>query len=136
MCALHADRLGHGVRCIEDPALVAYLRERQIPLEVCPTSNIRLAVYPDYNAHPMRHLWDAGLLVTVNSDDPPMFGADLNHEFEVLIDHFGFDADELAEISLNGLRASLLPDRDRAQLEAEFCAQFSGLREELSGACP
>jgi adenosine deaminase len=55
---LHADRLGHGVRCVEDPALVEYLRERQVPLEVCPTSNICLGVYPDYAAHPLRRLWD------------------------------------------------------------------------------
>ncbi len=68
---LHADRLGHGVRCIEDGALVEHLRERQIPLEICPTSNIRLGVYPDYTAHPLRRLWDAGLLITVNSDDSP-----------------------------------------------------------------
>ncbi|RLC70626.1 MAG: adenosine deaminase, partial [Chloroflexi bacterium] len=84
---LHADRLGHGVRSVEDGALVEYLRERQTPLEVCPTSNVRLGVYPDYAAHPLRRLWDAGLLVTINSDDPPMFNADLNHEYEALVDH-------------------------------------------------
>ena len=125
---LHADRLGHGVRCVEDPALVEYLRERQIPLEVCPTSNVCLGVYPDYATHPLRRLWDAGLLVTVNSDDPALFGADLNREYEVLVDHFGFSADELEQVSLNGLHASLLPEPDQAQLEAEFRAQFAQLR--------
>jgi len=101
---LYADRLGHGVRCVEDPALVEYLRERQVPLEVCPTSNVCLGVYPDYATHPLRRLWDAGLLVTVNSDDPPMFGADLNHEY------------------------SFLPEPDKAQLEVEFRAQFAQSR--------
>jgi adenosine deaminase len=110
---------------------VTYLRDRQIPLEVCPTSNIRLGVYPDYPAHPLRRLWDQGLLVTVNSDDPPLFGADLNQEYAVLVDHFGFDADELERVSLNGLRASFLPAVDKAQLEAEFRAEFARLREEL-----
>ena len=127
---LHADRLGHGVRCIEDPALVAYLGEHQVPLEICPTSNIRLGVYPDYAAHPLRRLWDQELLVTVNSDDPPLFDADLNHEYAVLVDHFGFSADELEQISLNGLCASLLSEADKARLETEFRAEFARLRNQ------
>ncbi len=126
--SLHADRLGHGVRCEEDPALVEHLRERQVPLEICPTSNVCLGVYPDYSAHPLRRLWDAGLLITVGSDDPPMFSTDLNHEYEVLVDHFGFGADELEKISLNGLRASFLPQAEKARLEAEFRAEFDQLK--------
>ena len=126
---LHADRLGHGVRCIEDPALVAYLREHQVPLEVCPTSNIRLGVYPDYAAHPLRRLWDQGLLVTVNSDDPPLFGTDLNREYQVLVDHFGFNAAELEQVSLNALGASFLPEAQKARLEDEFRSEFARLRE-------
>jgi adenosine deaminase len=126
---LHADRLGHGVRCIEDPGLVEYLRQSQTPLEMCPTSNIRLGVYPDYAAHPLRRLWDAGLLITVNSDDPPLFSTTLNDEYDVLVEHFGFDADELEHISLNGLRASLLPVADKARLEAEFRTEFARLRQ-------
>ena len=129
---LQANRLGHGVRCVEDPALVDYLRERQVPLEVCPTSNVSLGVYPDYAAHPLRRLWDEGLLVTVNSDDPALFGADLNREYEVLVDHFGFSADELEQVSLNGLHASFLPQTEKARLEAEFRAQFAQLRGETS----
>jgi adenosine deaminase len=125
---LHADRIGHGVRCVEDSALVEYLRERQVPLEVCPTSNVCLGVYPDYAAHPLRRLWEAGLCVTVNSDDPPMFDTDLNHEYEVLVDHFHFSADELEQVSLNALRASFGPAAKRAQLEAEFQAEFARLR--------
>jgi adenosine deaminase len=128
---LHADRIGHGVRSIEDPALVEILRQRQIPLEICPTSNIRLGVYADYAAHPLRRLWEAGVLVTVNSDDPPMFGADLNHEYAVLVDHFGFTADELEQTSLNGLHASLLPASEKTRLEAEFRREFARLREQL-----
>jgi aminodeoxyfutalosine deaminase len=125
---LHADRLGHGVRCVEDPALVAYLHQHQVPLELCPTSNIRLGVYPDYAAHPLRQLWDQGLLVTVNSDDPPLFGTDLNQEYALLIDHFGFSADELEQVSLNGLRASFLPEADKARLEGELRTEFARLR--------
>jgi aminodeoxyfutalosine deaminase len=113
--------------------LVEHLRERQVPLEICPTSNVCLGVYPSYGAHPLRRLWDAGLLVTVNSDDPPMFGTDLNHEYEVLVDHFDFDAGDLEQVSLNGLRASLLPPADKTRLEGEFRAQFARLRAELAG---
>jgi len=129
---LYADRLGHGVRCVEDAALVEYLHERQVPLEVCPTSNVCLGVYPDYAMHPLRRLWDAGLLVTVNSDDPALFGTDLSHEYEVLVDHFSFSADELEQVSLNGLHASFLPEPDKAQLETEFLTQFAQLRGEIS----
>jgi aminodeoxyfutalosine deaminase len=129
---LHADRLGHGVRCVEGPALIAYLCEHQVPLELCPTSNICLGVYPNYAAHPLRWLWDAGLWVTVNSDDPPMFDTDLNHEYEVLVDHFGFSADELEQVSLNGLSASFLPQSEKMRLEVEFRTQFAQLRIGLS----
>ncbi len=132
---LHADRIGHGVRSAEDPALVAFLVETQTPIELCPTSNIRLGVYPGYETHPLRDLWDAGVLVTVNSDDPPMFGTDLNHEYEVLIDHFGFGLDELEEVSLNGVRASLLPEPDKTRLERTFRTEFAELRGEL-GSTP
>ncbi len=121
-------RLEHGVRSIEDPALVAYLRERQLPLDVCPTSNICLGVYPSYADHPLRRLWDAGLLLTVNSDDPPMFGADLVHEYEVLVDHFGFNADELERVSLNGIQASLLSEAAKARMKTEFRTEFAALR--------
>jgi aminodeoxyfutalosine deaminase len=126
---LHADRLGHGVRCVEDPVLVAYLREHQVPLEVCPTSNVRLGVYPDFAAHPLRRLWDQGLLITVNSDDPPLFGTDLNREYQVLVDHFGFTAAELEQVSLNALHASFLPETQKAGLEDEFRSAFARLRE-------
>lgn len=126
---LHADRIGHGVRSIEDPQLIAYLRQQQIPLEICPTSNIRLGVYPDYAAHPLRRLWDAGVLVTVNSDDPPLFDADLNAEYAALVEHFGFTAGELERISLNAVAASLLPEAEKARLAGEVRAEFGRLRE-------
>ena len=128
---LHAERIGHGVRSIEDPSLVETLRQRRIPLEVCPSSNIRLKVYSDYAQHPLRRLWDAGLFVTVNSDDPPMFGIDLNHEYETLVTHFGFSAAELEQISLNALQASFLDESEKSRLTAEFQQEFATLRKEL-----
>jgi adenosine deaminase len=129
---LNPYRLQHGIRAVEDPVLVAYLRDHGIGCDVCPTSNIRLNVYPSYAAHPLRKLWDAGVLVTVNSDDPPLFNTSLNAEYEHLVTDFGFTAAELEEVSLNGLRASLLPSNEKARLQAEFQAEFARLRSEFS----
>jgi adenosine deaminase len=128
---LHPVRLGHGVRCIEDLDLVEYLSRGRLPLEVCPSSNVCLGVFPDFSAHPLRKLWDAGVYITVNSDDPAMFGADLNHEYEILVDKFGFSAAELEQISLNGLHASLLSEEDKTILDEEFRQQFIQLHKNL-----
>ena len=129
---LHADRIGHGVRSIEDPQLVEFLSDEQIPLEVCPTSNIALCVFPDYAQHPLRKLWDAGILLTVNSDDPPMFNTSLNQEYQVLIDHFGFGLPELEKVSLNALKASFLSDGEKERMTREFKTEFSHLKNESS----
>jgi adenosine deaminase len=127
---LGAERIGHGVRSVEDPALVEYLRQRQIPLEICPTSNLCLGVYPSYEAHPLRRLWEQGLYLTVNSDDPPMFNTDLVREYQVLADRLGFTATDLERLSLNALRASFLPASRQAALESAFRAEFARLRAE------
>ena len=124
---LDAERIGHGVRSVEDAALVACLREHQIPLEVCPTSNLRLGVYPSYEQHPVRWLWEQGLYVTVNSDDPAMFNTDLAGEYEALAAHLGFSAAELEQLSLNALRASFLPPEQKALLEQDFVSEFARL---------
>ena len=129
--ALRAERIGHGVRAIEDPELVGYLVEHQIPLELNPTSNIRLGVYPDYASHPLPRFWDAGAYVTVNSDDPPLFNTTLNQEYHALVDAFGFGVEDLERVSLNALRASFLPEARKAGLEAEFRAAFRHLRSDL-----
>jgi len=124
---LHAERIGHGVRSGEDPELIEYLRSNSIPLEICPTSNICLNVYPDYAHHPLRKLWDAGLLLTVNSDDPPMFGTDLNHEYQILVEQFDFSQPELEKISLNAIQASNLSQGEKDSLAREFHEEFSKL---------
>jgi aminodeoxyfutalosine deaminase len=124
---LHAERIGHGVRCIEDPRLVEYLRENSIPLELCPTSNVSLKVYSDYAHHPLRELWDAGLLLTVASDDPPMFGTDLCHEYQLLVIEFGFTQPDLERITLNGIQASFLTDDQKQQLTKVFQQEFDNL---------
>jgi aminodeoxyfutalosine deaminase len=125
---LHAERIGHGVQSVKDPLLIEHLRQQQIPLEVCPTSNLCLGVYPSYEAHPIRWFWEEGLYVTLNSDDPPMFSTDLLQEYQVLVDHLSFSAADLEQLSLNALRASFLPDEEKTEMEEAFTAEFARLR--------
>jgi len=106
---------------------VNYLSAHQIPLEINPTSNIRLGVYPDFASHPLPRFWNAGVYVTVNSDDPPLFNTTLNQEYRVLVDAFGFDANALMQVSLNALRASFLPDTTKAEMERAFRQEFAEL---------
>jgi adenosine deaminase len=124
---LHAERIGHGVRSIEDPELIEYLRMNSIPLEICPTSNIRLNVYPDYAHHPLRKLWDAGLLLTIGSDDPAMFNTDLNNEYQVLVKYFDFNQSDLKRISLNAIQASFLSHAKKRKMVQEFEDEFTKL---------
>lgn len=126
--ALGAERIGHGVRSIEDAALVAHLAEQVIPLEVCPTSNICLGVAPSLAAHPLPRLYAAGAPITINSDDPPLFNTRLNDEVALLSDSFGLDVATIDKILLNGVRYSFLPpDRKRA-MEAAFAEELAALK--------
>lgn len=115
-----AERIGHGVRAAEDPALVEDLAARRIPLEVCPSSNVCLGVFPDLAAHSFRRLADAGVEVTVNSDDPPMFGTTLSEEYARVAETFDYSTADLERFARASLRHSFLPDADRAGFEAEF----------------
>jgi aminodeoxyfutalosine deaminase len=126
--SLKAERIGHGIRAIDDPALVAFLREQQIPLEICPTSNVCTGIVPSIAAHPIRKLFNAGVYVTVNSDDPPMFNTTLTQEYLALHKHLGFSADEIEQLVLNGVRATLLEPATKQKLEQEFRAEFQRLR--------
>ncbi len=129
---LGAERLGHGVRSIEDPALVAYLADGHIPLEVCPTSNVRLGVYADLASHPLPDLHEAGVPVTINSDDPPLFNTTLNDEVKLLVDPFNFDINTINEILLNGVRCSFLPVEEKQAMEALFQNEMARLRQGLT----
>jgi adenosine deaminase len=127
---LHAVRIGHGVRCLEDADLVEELRERQIPLEVCPTSNICLKVFPAIEAHPLQKLIAEGLCITVNSDDPPMFSTTLTDEYMLLDRVFGMELGMIDQLALNAVRASLIPEGQKNDLEKEFKSEFERLRNE------
>lgn len=119
---LGADRIGHGVRAMEDPALLTLLRDRQIPLEISPTSNICLHVYRSMAEHPLPHLDRMGLLLTVNSDDPPLFNTTLCEEYRQLAHVFGYDRAGIARLARNAFVVSYLPPQIKQTLLAEFDA--------------
>jgi aminodeoxyfutalosine deaminase len=123
---LHAERIGHGISCVRDPELVAYLAEHRIPLEVSPTSNVRTRAVPSLAEHPLPALVGAGLVVTVNSDDPPMFGTTLNREYAVAADLLDLDRAGVAGLARAGVDASFLPAADKARLRAEIDAYLAG----------
>jgi len=124
-------RIGHGVRAIEDPQLVAYLKEKQIPLEVCPTSNICLKVYPSLEEHSLPQLLNAGLYVTINSDDPPMFNTTLTSEFLQLQALHNWDTNIIEKLIFNASNASLLPAEQKKKLNESLQTQFQQLRTQL-----
>ncbi len=103
---LPVTRISHGVRAIEDPGVVAELAARAIVLEVCPTSNVVLGVFPSYEEHPLPALMDAGVAVTLGSDDPPWFGATLGGEYAIAHEHMGLSEDDLRAITDTALGAA------------------------------
>jgi adenosine deaminase len=113
------ERIDHGVRCLEDPALVTRLVRDRVPLTVCPLSNVRLGVVPDLAAHPLPAMLEVGLLVTVNSDDPAYFGGYLGDNVTALRTAFGWDDTVLRRLAENSFRASFLPPERIAALVAE-----------------
>jgi aminodeoxyfutalosine deaminase len=131
MRSLSAVRIGHGVRCLEDPELITFLREKQVPLDVSPTSNVCLGVVPALKDHPLPRLLEEGLFVTINSDDPAMFDTTLTDEYLRIAGAFDFDRAQIEQFVVNGIRASLLPPEARQALEAEFKTQFVALEDEL-----
>ncbi len=119
---LKVERIGHGVRCVEDPALLEALRQRRIPMEVCPVSNYCLGIIKQGEIHPIRQMVDVGLNCCINSDDPAMFSTSLTNQYMTLVSQ-GFSWPELQQLNLNALEASFMSDmekqhyRDQCSLE-------------------
>ncbi|GAA0601519.1 adenosine deaminase [Kribbella sandramycini] len=119
---LRAERIGHGISAMQDPALVDYLGEHRIPLEVSPTSNLATQAVASYDVHPLPAMVDAGLVVTINSDDPPMFGTDLNNEYAVAAELLKLDAAGAGELAKTAVRVSFADDALKNTLTAEIDA--------------
>jgi aminodeoxyfutalosine deaminase len=116
---LKPDRIGHGLHAIDDPELVRYLAEKQIAVEVCITSNVVTGCCTSLSQHPVRKLFDAGVLVVLNTDDPEMFHTTLNNEYQIAREVFGFSDEELRELARNSFRASFLPEERKPSLLAQ-----------------
>lgn len=113
-----ADRIGHGTRLLEDPSLVAYVRDRRIPLEVCPTSNVQTRVAKSIAQHPLRAQWEAGVVVTLNTDNRLMSGVTLTEEYLRCAEHLALTDQVLAQLSLAAFKAAFLPWPERRALFA------------------
>lgn len=122
---LHPERIGHGTSAATDPELLAYLREHDIPLEVCPTSNVCTRAVPSIAEHPLPTMVAAGVPVTINSDDPPMFSTTLNREYLVAADLLGLDRHGVANLAHQAVRYSFLGDADKAAIHSEIDAYTS-----------
>ena len=117
---LQADRIGHGLHAADDPELVAYLAEQQIPVEACITSNVLTGCCASAEEHPLRRLFDAGVLVTLNTDDPDMFRTSLVREYQIAQEVFGFTEAEVRRLAMNSFRASFLPEEKKRAFQAKF----------------
>ena len=117
---LHVERIGHGVRATEDPELVSYLVKTQLPLEVCITSNIKTGIYRSIEEHPVRQLFEQGVRITINSDDPAMFGTTLTNEFLILQKFYEFSYSEIKQLSLNAVESSFMPESEKENLRKKI----------------
>jgi aminodeoxyfutalosine deaminase len=119
---LHAERIGHGLTAAQDPDLVEELAYRQIPVEICVTSNLRTGVCKSAAEHPVKNYFDQGLMVTLNTDDPALFGTSLAREYQFAQDTFGFTEEHLRELARNSFEASFLPAEKKLELLSLFDA--------------
>ncbi|WP_307813261.1 adenosine deaminase [Streptomyces sp. N35] len=117
---LGAERIGHGTSSTQDQDLLKHLAEHRIPLEVCPTSNIATRAVTTLDEHPIKEMAEAGVLVTINSDDPPMFGTDLNSEYAVAARLLGLDERGIAELAKNAVEASFLDPEGKHRIATEI----------------
>ncbi len=118
--SLGVERIGHGTRATEDERLLDYLAENRIPLEVCPLSNVRTNVVTSIELHPVRRFFERGIVVTINTDDPRMFGNSLAEEYHLLEQRLGFTRGETQALILQGIHASWLPENKKQQLAEQF----------------
>jgi adenosine deaminase len=122
---LKVERIDHGVQAVKDPALMRRLAFERVPLTVCPLSNVKLCVFDDLSQHTLKQLLDAGIVATINSDDPAYFGGYLNQNWLEIFAALDLDANHARTLALNSVEASFLPDERKTELRAQidaYCA--------------
>lgn len=129
--ALRAERLGHGIRSIDDPDLVTHLRACGVVLDVCPSSNLCTGAALSWDQHPLRRLYDAGVTLTINTDDPTFFHTTLTDEYRNVVRYFNCGVDDLCTLVTNAVRASFLPEAEKVALLQRVERELSSLRDEL-----
>lgn len=127
---LGASRIGHGVRLKENPQVLEFVKEKRIPLEMCPISNIQTKAVTGWEAYPIREYYDQGLLLTVNTDNPVVSGTNITKEFSVLTEKFGFTLRELGSLIMNGVEAAFMDESEKQMLKRDVRSRLSA-----QGAC-
>lgn len=117
---LNAERIGHGLHAVDDPALVEYLAKTGVPVEICVTSNVKTGCCRAMEEHPVRRLFDAGVKITVATDDPEMFHTTLTREYEILQESFGFNEEELKRVAMNSFDAAFLSQDEKRRYPGDF----------------
>lgn len=117
---LGAERIGHGIQIVRDPQVMQFIRDRQIPLEVCPISNYLTQSFPTYEQHPVRELLKQGIKITINSDDPGVFATNLSDDYEVLHRVHGFTQEEFRLCNQNAFNASFIPAKQKDLFKQDF----------------
>jgi adenosine deaminase len=126
---LGVERIGHGTVAVQDPGLMRFIAERNVTIEACPVSNVRTGAVASVADHPIREFIDNDIRVTVNSDDPPMFGTDMNNEYIQLHEQLGFTVPELFQLSLNAVDSAFLSEPKKAALREKFVDEYVKLME-------
>ena len=119
---LHAERIGHGVTAVQDPDLIEELAYRQVPIEICLTSNLRTGACKSAAEHPVKNYFDNGVMITLNTDDPGLFSTSLAREYQFAQDTYGFTDEHLRELARNSFEASFLPAEKKLELLSLFDA--------------
>jgi adenosine deaminase len=133
---LGCTRIDHGYHVMDDAEMVRRVRDEGVPFTCCPHSSEALSGWSDYSAHPIRRMYDEGLVVTFNTDDPPMFHTDIGREYVDTIPRMGLSLDDATRITMNGVDATWLDDTDKRSLRRQFEAEIEALRTELDPAQP
>jgi adenosine deaminase len=125
---LRVDRIGHGTRSFEDPVLVDYLAKNCIPVELCPMSNVRTGIVDSVSLHPVSKYFRDGLIISINTDDPRMFGTSLDIEYRLLAEECGFTKEEICQLILLGIKSSWLPENHKESMAEEFVKEKSWMQ--------